>query len=93
MAGIRFSTRFRGKGEIKVKKFYIIWKPGSNPNPSYEHQDLYSAEQECERLARVYGGSYFIMESVGGAKRNDVVPILFDDDPSQMPPPSGSEPF
>jgi len=61
-----------------MKKFWIIWKEGCNPNPTYKHEDLYAAEVESERLAREHGGTYFIMESVGGAKRNDAIPIFFD---------------
>lgn len=61
-----------------MKKFWIIWQPGYRPNPSYQHETLHSAEVECERLVREFGGSFYIMEAVGGAKRNDVVPIKFD---------------
>ena len=61
-----------------MKKFWIIWKEGCNPNPSYKHDSLYDAEVECERLARIYCGRYYIMEAVGGAEKNDITRIVID---------------
>ncbi len=66
---------------MKIKPFWIVWneRPGT-PNPSHKHASEDLAEMEAERLSRMYGGKFFVMQCVGGAFRVDTNRIEVSDD-------------
>ena len=54
-------------------QFYLIWKEGScESTPTYKHEDYENAKTECERLTRIYGGTFHVLAHVATAKRNDI---------------------
>lgn len=56
------------QGGGAVKRFWLVWNPRGE-NPSHRHQRLKSAKDEAERLARLHGGEFFVLEGIGLAKR------------------------
>jgi hypothetical protein len=52
-------------------QFWIVWREGTSP--SYKHSTYQSAVNEAERLARVNGGTFHVLEHRATAQRVDVV--------------------
>lgn len=56
-----------------MNKFWMVWMEG-NRDPQFKHECLSSAENEAERLARLYPGKkLYILETVNFCKVSDVV--------------------
>lgn len=63
-------------------EFYLIWREGSNSGtPTYKHTSYDSARDECKRLTRLHGGTFYILRHVATATRNDVIFDELDDIP------------
>lgn len=52
-------------------QFWIVWR--ENTTPSFKHDRYESAKAEAERLARLHGGTFHVMEHRATAVRVDVV--------------------
>jgi hypothetical protein len=52
-------------------QFWIVWR--ENTTPSFKHPSYQSAKAEAERLARLHGGTFHVLEHRASAERVDVV--------------------
>lgn len=62
------------------KKIWVVYNPNGSA-PTHTHHSYDSAKQEAKRLARTHlDQSFFVMESIGMAKKSDVSWYVHEED-------------
>lgn len=71
----------RTKGD-SMKPFWIVVSEEHGPSSRpFRHTSPDSATKEAERLCRVHGGAFFVMEAISVSRKTDVTTTKMDDIP------------
>lgn len=53
------------------EEFWLVWNERGR-TPTVKHDTVDSAEREAARLAREFGGKFYVLRMVGRVTRNDI---------------------
>lgn len=62
-----------------MEQFWMVWSE-SGRAPTYKHESEAAARKEAERLTRLYGGRFHVLEAVAACERVDVTWESFQTD-------------
>jgi hypothetical protein len=58
-------------------KFWIVMSAANGPSPRpYRHERKFSARIEAERLARMHGGKFYVLEAITATERKDIETVV-----------------
>lgn len=56
---------------MTMTKFFIVWNGVGSP--TVRHASRRAAEDEAERLTRIHGGEFMVLQLVNVCRKNDIV--------------------